>query len=245
MHSTKSNCHRSTRSRRGGRLASATPANPPRDKLRGFNWKASAKRLKPCREKELCDSPSPRLRNHSAPPPTPLACQHLGRCRLPRAPHGFPIGESFFRLGGQSGTEPIAQSRGKRIEIRSFAQLTRKNFFRVVVAEGRRSGKGIDDDRGKREIVGGRPLRLAEQLFRRSERRRPRASREVLAGDVCNSEIGNAPPVVSVDQDVLRLQIAVQNSMRVRNDQRVQNLLELWCHFGQRTRTVALDQARD
>src|SRR5687768_5094918 len=109
------------------------------------------------------------LRNHSAPPATPLACQNLGRCRLPRATHGFSVGESFFRFGRQSGTEPIAESGGKRIEVRSFAQLTRENFFRVVVAEGRRSGKGIDDDRGKREIIGGRPLRLSEKLLRRRE----------------------------------------------------------------------------
>src|SRR4029077_9348453 len=89
------------------------------------------------------------------------------------------------------------------------------------------TGQGEIHDRGEREIVRGRSLRLAKELLGGREGRRSRGAGQILTVDIRDSEVGDAPPLIPIDENIFGLEIAMQNSIRVRHVETVEYLLDL------------------
>src|SRR5256885_11212012 len=156
------------------------------------------------------------LRPKLAPPPrTALTCKYAFRSIAPSSLHVRSVGETIFRFRRERRAKPVADNSGKHSHIGALAELPREDGFRVVFTERRFTRQGEVHDRGEREIVGSRTLLLTQQLLGRGECRCARRSRRIFTGDVGDAEIGDAPTMVAVDQNVLRLEIAMQNSIRV------------------------------
>src|SRR6202022_1775848 len=95
------------------------------------------------------------------------------------------------------------------------------------------------------EIVRRRTLRLTEQLLGRGERGRSGRAPDILTGHVRDTKIGDPPPIVSVDQDVLGLQISVKDSVRVSDIESVHYLLNLRGDLDELSRTRPLNETGD
>src|SRR5687768_1800559 len=211
----------------GCRLASATPVNPCARKLRGFEWKARRQTHKTVSLLQLATLANARSGYHSAPPTALFARQNLRDRGFPRAAHRFAVSEPLCGLRRERSSEPVAQRRWKPFQIRALAELTREYGLRVVVAERRYAGERENDDRGEREIIGRRTLRFSKQLLGRRECGRTSSAGVILSCYVRDAEIRYPPPIVAIDQNVLGFQIAVKNAVGVRDDERVEHLLQL------------------
>src|SRR6185503_16951693 len=108
-----------------------------------------------------------------------------------------------------------------------LTELTRQNRFGVVFAERCISRQREIHNGSEREVIRRRALWLTEQLFGRRKRRSPGRSGNIFTRNVGNSEIGDAPSIVAIDENVLGLEIPMQNSIRMRDDQTVENLVDL------------------
>ena len=152
--------------------------------------------------------------------------RHHGTCRsrsstaphrvAPRGLHLRRRPRSARAAGGETASQPLGDLRRMRRQVDVAAQLPRENRRAVALAERRRAGERVRDDRGEREAVGRGVLLFAEQLLGRRERGRARRAGGFLAGRVGDAEVGEAPSTVAVDQDVLRLEVAVDDADRVR-----------------------------
>src|SRR5207253_10376597 len=155
----------------------------------------------------------------------------LGELFVGRSTPGFahlrPVRETIFRLCRERGTKPVCKSTRKHSEIGTLTELSRKNCFRIVSTKRRVASQREVHDRREREIICRRTLLLTQQLFRCRERRRSSCPRNILSRHVGNSEISDAPSLIAIDENVLRFQIAVQDSVGVGDDECGENLIDL------------------
>src|SRR5439155_16647574 len=166
-----------------------------------------------------------------------LTRQHSFGRRLPRFLHLRSVGESPFRFRRKCFAKPVAQYCWKSSEVCALTQLPRKYALGVIFAERCVAGQREVHNRCQSEIVRSRSLRLAKELLGGRERGRARRACDILSRYVSNSEIGYAPAVITVNENVLWFEIAVQNSIRVRDDQPIQNLLDLRCNLDELARS--------
>ena len=93
-------------------------------------------------------------------------------------------------------------------------------------------------------VIIGLLLLMLSHGLRRRKRRSAGRSGDILAGDVCNAEVGDAPTLIAIDENVLRFQIAVQDSVGVGDDECGENLIDLQRNLRDLTRARPRDQAR-
>jgi len=165
--------------------------------------------------------------------------------RFPCALHSLSIRESVVRVWCECSAKPVGNHAGKRLEVGALAKLTREYLLGIVFAERRIARHDEVHDRRKCKQIGSRTLRLTQQLLGRRECWGTGGARRVFTGDVCDSEISDSPPVIPVDQDVLGLQVSMQDSVRMRDYQSVQNSLDLSGNFGELPWTRSLDETGD
>src|SRR6185437_4827458 len=94
------------------------------------------------------------------------------------------------------------------------------------------------------EIHGG-PLRLIEQLLRRRERGRARRSGAVEPFAAGQPEVADAPAAPAIDENVLRLEVAVQNAGGVRGGESVEQRGDGWRDLAQGARSGAANEIRE
>src|SRR6185295_14984200 len=164
-------------------------------------------------------------RDPAPPPRTALTSQHSVRCTTPRCAHLRTVCESILRLRRERGAKPRTEDARQHSQIDTLTELTRQDRFGVVFAERCISRQREIHNGGEREVIRRRALLLSKQLLGRRKRRSPGRSGNVFAGNVGNSEIGDAPSIVAIDENVLGLEIPMQNSIRMRDDQTVENLV--------------------
>ncbi len=151
------------------------------------------------------------------------------------------------QLGSQPARRRAAQARAGRVDVQQARWRDRRRHqFGVqgrrraragvdVQAIGPPSGQQLVEHDAQRVHVRGRGQRLAGQLFRRGRlrrqrssrpRRRVRVAREGIVEETRDAEVEQSHLPVGRDEDVRRLEIAVDDEPRVRVPHGAQHLLE-------------------
>src|SRR4029078_4438734 len=88
-------------------------------------------------------------------------------------------------------------------------------------------------------------LCFTEELFGSGERRRAARSASILTRDLRDTEVRDAPSTIAIDENVFRLEVAVNDGARVRGHQPHEHRFDLRRDLGERTWPIARDEIPD
>jgi hypothetical protein len=128
--------------------------------------------------------------------------------------HRDRIRKSLAGIRRQTTAQPLDDLGRIAAEVDITAQLTRENRSAIALSEGGLRTQRKCDDRRERETIDRGVLLFAEQLLRRGEGRRSARTGALLAGGLRDTEVGDPPASIAIDENVLRFEIAMDDPNR-------------------------------
>src|SRR5690606_32162133 len=148
---------------------------------------------------------------------------HLTNYAAPFLLHVFCIGKSIFHPRRQSTQQPLRKRIRKSSPFdairQTVRQLLREYLFAPAFAKWALASQDKEYDARECVAVSCRSLRFAQQLFRCCKCGRTRCARPSFTHGIRNAEVADTPATIPIDKDVFRLEIAVNDTCCVCNDE--------------------------
>src|SRR5205085_3480691 len=175
-------------------------------------------------------------------PPSPprramLAIEERLHGVAPRILHRDRIRKSLAGIRRETPAKPIAHLGRIAVEVDVAAELAGENHSAIRFPEGCLTAQRECDNGRERKAIDRGILLLTQQLLGCGKRWRPASAGTLFSRCLGDSEVGNAPPAIPIDENVLRFEIAVHDPDRVRGSEAAEHEVDLRRDLGECPRT--------